>query len=124
VADRLAGKFAATPTGAALLADADAAPALRAALEGMVYQFAHWAHPGLWTGGLSALEEAFDVLGWDDPHPAPEQTCDEPGCDGRVSCGWPSRPGGTSLNGGYRHTCGEHMRAALAAQPAPAEPSR
>jgi hypothetical protein len=84
----------------------------REALEGMVRQFAHWsAGPtgGYWTGGLSALEDAFEVLGWESPHPAPEMTCDEPGCWEFASCGWPTRPGGTGQNGGYRRTCGDHM---------------
>jgi len=41
--------------------------------------------------------------------------CDEPGCTDEATCGWPTRPGGTGPNGGYRRTCGDHMRAALAA---------
>ena len=36
--------------------------------------------------------------------------CDEPGCEDEATCGWPSRPGGTGPNGGYRRTCGPHMR--------------
>lgn len=97
----------------ALIAEASTPDArLREALEDMCHQFAYWGNPGLSTGGLSTLEDAFDVLGWDDPHPCPRQTCDEPGCAGRVTCGWPTRLGGTSVNGGYRRTCGPHMRAA------------
>ncbi len=42
------------------------------ALEDMVEQFAYsgtdHGKPCLSTGGLSALEHAFGVLGWDDPH--------------------------------------------------------
>ena len=34
--------------------------------------------------------------------------CDEPGCEREATCGWPSRPGGTGPNGGYRRTCGPH----------------
>lgn len=37
--------------------------------------------------------------------------CDEPGCDQEATCGWPTTPGGTVPNGGYRRTCGDHMRA-------------
>ena len=37
--------------------------------------------------------------------------CDEPGCEREATCGWPSRPGGTGPNGGYRRTCGPHMEA-------------
>lgn len=79
---------------------------LRDALEDMCVQFAYWSegpNPGLWSGGLSALEGAFEALGWSDPHPCPEQTCDEPGCNKQVSTGWPS-------DDGYRHTCGKHYR--------------
>ena len=83
----------------------------RDALESMVRQFAHWSDTagGYWTGGLSALEEAFDVLGWSDPMPAPEARCDEPGCMRQISCGTPT-PVGTygAASTGYRRTCGEH----------------
>lgn len=83
---------------------------LRDALEGMARQFGYWSDTagGLWTGGLSALEHAFDVLGWDDPQPMPDMRCDEPGCLYRADMGWPTRPGGTSVNGGYRRTCHTH----------------
>lgn len=30
--------------------------------------------------------------------------CDEPGCTREVTCGWPTK------SGGYRNTCGDHMR--------------
>jgi len=86
------------------LRDAEAGR-LRDALEGMVQQFAYWSSAkdknGLWTGGLSALEQAFDVLGWDDPHPCPEQTCDEPGCTKQATEGVPTSKG-------YRRTCLKH----------------
>ena len=76
---------------------------VREALEGMVRQFAYWStgKGGYMTGGLSALEYAFDVLGWDDPHPAPEARCDEPGCMSRVEMGTPTPTG-------YRSTCSTH----------------
>lgn len=77
---------------------------LTAALEDMCCQFAYWSEKdggGLWTGGLSALEGAFGVLGWDEPHPVPGMRCDEPGCKKQRVCGWPSPKG-------YRNTCGEH----------------
>ena len=48
---------------------------LRACLEGMVWQFGHVIEENgeRWIGtmGLSDLEWAFEVLGWDDPHPFP-----------------------------------------------------
>ena len=76
-----------------------------AALADMVRQFASWSNKagGYTTGGLSALEDAFEVLGWGDPHPAPAAACDEPGCQRQADCGWPSPAG-------YRHTCGEHWQ--------------
>jgi len=74
------------------------------ALEDMVTQFAYWSEKsgGYWTGGLSALEEAFAILGWDDPHPAPGARCDEPGCMEQANCGTPTAKG-------YRHTCSKHV---------------
>ena len=78
---------------------------LREALEDMVYQHVYWADSkkgsGLWTGGLSANEAAFEALGWGDPHPAPDIECDEPGCRKRGTCGAPTEDG-------YRRTCGDH----------------
>lgn len=76
----------------------------RRVLRNVVYQFAYWSdkgNGGLCTGGLSALEEAFEALGWDDPHPAAELACDDDGCVRRANCG-------TRTLGGYRWTCGEH----------------
>jgi hypothetical protein len=74
----------------------------------MCRQFAYWSDRdgGYWTGGLSALEEAFEVLGWDDPMPAPQARCDEPGCMEQSSCGTPTMTG-------YRRTCGPHMPSGL-----------
>ena len=78
------------------------AKVLREALEDMCQQFAYPdLGPSLTTGGLSALETAFAVLGWDDPHPVPERGCDEPGCTRMATCGTPSE-------GGYRRTCFWH----------------
>jgi hypothetical protein len=76
---------------------------LKAALEEMVRKFAYWSNRagGYTTGGLSALESAFDALGWDDPHPAPEARCDEPGCMEQASVGTPTPTG-------YRRTCHKH----------------
>ena len=78
---------------------------LTAALEDMCYQFGGWnpKKGGLMTNGLSALEYAFEVLGWDEPHPVPSMQCDEPRCKKQRTCGWPSPKG-------YRNTCGEHAR--------------
>lgn len=54
-------------------------------LEDMLGQFAYHVtkdgKPCFTTGGLSALEFAFDVMGWDDPHYVDESnTCDVEGC--------------------------------------------
>ena len=74
----------------------------RDALEDMCQQFAYpGIGPSLITGGLSALEDAFAVLGWDDPHPVPERGCDEPGCTRIATCGTPTPEG-------YRTSCSEH----------------
>lgn len=59
---------------------------IRDALESMVWQFAYRraenGFPVLATGGLSALEEAFAALGWeDDAHVVDEEcACDVGGC--------------------------------------------
>ena len=76
---------------------------LIAALEDVCYQFGGWndTKGGLTTSSLSALEFAFEVLGWDEPHPVPPMQCDEPGCKKQSVCGWPSPKG-------YRRTCSEH----------------
>lgn len=58
----------------------------REALESMVWQFGYrgikGGKPNIHTGGLSALEEAFSALNWDDPHFIPEEgaTCEVIGC--------------------------------------------
>lgn len=77
--------------------------ALEAALENMVRQFAVWSDlaGGYVTGGLSALEEAFDALGWEDPHPAPEARCQAPRCTRQATCGTPVE------GGKYLRLCGE-----------------
>jgi hypothetical protein len=80
--------------------------ALEDALADMVLQFAYdndGTPPTIHTGGLSALEGAFAALGWPDPKPVPERQCDEPGCPGVATCGWPS-------DTAYRRTCGAHWR--------------
>ena len=57
------------------------------ALEEMVWQFGYRGtkkgQPIIWTGGLSALEGAFEALGWDDPHFLPiaeGYCCEVEGC--------------------------------------------
>lgn len=80
---------------------------LRATIEGLARQFAYPTTtngvPVLSTGGMSNLEEAFTVLGWDDPHPCPEYACEYPGCNEWGDCGTPTADG-------YKRCCGEHFR--------------
>jgi hypothetical protein len=88
------------------------------AIEGMCFQFGgHTSKDGeaaICTMGLSDLEGAFDLLGWDEPHQTPEVTCDEPGCDHWSTCG-------TATSDGYRHTCYKHSPHASAMETRRAE---
>ena len=54
------------------------------------------------TGGLSTLEWAFRILGWNDPHPVPECECEVPGCHEYANCG-------TQTKDGYKRVCGKHF---------------
>ena len=54
------------------------------------------------TGGLSTLERAFDILGWNDPHPVSECECEFPGCHEHATCGTPTKDG-------YKRVCGKHF---------------
>ena len=75
---------------------------LEECLKSVAYQYGVIVHGQLSSGFLSAMEEVFEQLGWDDPCPAPDHMiCDEPGCLKAVSSGWPS-------DKGYRHTCSDH----------------
>ena len=56
----------------------------------------------LWAGGLSTLEWAFRILGWNDPHPVPECECEVPGCHEHATCG-------TQTKDGYKRVCGKHF---------------
>ena len=82
---------------------------VRSALESMVQQFGHRGvtngKPIIWTGGLSALEEAFDALGWDDPRYLPEEgnTCEIEGCVEPFTSGW-------VWEGLYLQLCSGHSR--------------
>ncbi len=78
---------------------------LKETLEDMCYQFASWSDSkgGHCTGGLSALEDAFEILGWTDPHPAPKSCCQEKGCKKQATCGTPTADG-------YKRLCIEHFK--------------
>ena len=90
----------------------------REALESMVFQFGHRGtkngKPTLYTGGLSALEEAFEVLGWTDPHYLPEEgyTCEIEGCIEPNSCG-------VTWGGYYLQLCSKHYRDSTRCFPCP-----
>jgi len=81
---------------------------LEEALKDMVLQFGYQYDglkrrpPSLGTGGLSALESAFDLLGWNDPYPMPEASCDIVGCQKWTQAGVPFP------NGDYLRLCSEH----------------
>jgi hypothetical protein len=78
---------------------------LEGAVESLLYQFAFRCDgdpPILWTGGLSALEEGFDALGWNDPKSVAELKCDEPGCVRVATCGWNDHER-------RRSTCSDHL---------------
>lgn len=90
----------------------------REALEDMVWQFAYRGVKGrrlaLGTGGLSALERAFDALGWDDPHyvVAKGQVCEVQGC-----LSWLTQ--GRIWGEVYVSLCSEHGMNAHSGQAAP-----
>ncbi len=92
--------FAPLPPDAVPVAD------LKEFAEDVAYQFGYKIgyngrlHIG--TGGLSTLEWAFDILGWDDPHPYPEGECEWEGCREYASCGTPTAEG-------YKRVCGKHL---------------
>lgn len=77
---------------------------LRDCVEELARQFGGWhsGKGGYTTNGLSALEFAFEVLGWDDPHIDKKSRCDEPGCKKQINCGW------NDSKGKRRRTCSQH----------------
>jgi hypothetical protein len=83
---------------------------LHAALLGVVWQFGYrTVYRGkrtIGTGGLSALEGAFEVLGWSDPHEVDEDGCDWPGCEEWATSGTP-----VPATGDYKRVCGAHFSA-------------
>jgi len=96
------------------------------ALEDMVWQFAYKANgdekkpASLFTGGLSALEHAFDVLGYSDPHPAPDGECVVMNCHKWATCGTPKG----AKNGQYLSCCGDHYATASLGETFDIKPER
>ena len=93
----------------------------REALEDMVWQFAYHGtknkKPMLHSGGLSALELAFDTLEWNDPHILEDSdgvSCDVENCYEPISgsgCSWRET--------GYWCCCLEHNKLARQNEPCP-----
>ena len=73
----------------------------------VAYQFGYYCHNKgrlhITHGGLSTLEQAFDFLGWENPHPVPECECEIDGCHEHATCGAPTADG-------YKRMCGKHCR--------------
>ena len=90
------------------------------ALEDMVFQFGYRGvrngKPMIWTGGLSALESAFEALGWDEPHYLPEEgyTCEIVGCMEADTSG--THWGNSKL---YLRLCPKHYRESYSGKPLP-----
>ena len=80
---------------------------MREFTEDVVYQFGYYCQDGgrlhITHGGLSTLEWAFDILGWENPHPVPECECEIEGCHEHATCG-------TNTADGYKRVCGKHFR--------------
>lgn len=97
---------------------ADVAPVsdLKEFAEDVLYQFGYKINCNgglhITAGGLSTLEWAFSILGWEDPYPFPEGECEWDGCHEYATCGTPTQDG-------YKRVCGkhyEHIRASEEAE--------
>jgi hypothetical protein len=96
------------------------------ALKSMVWQFGYRTVRGnksaITTGGLSALEEAFEVLGWADPKYIKDTDgciCDVKGC-----ADWVVAQGGMWAETGYWMLCSDHSNAYRKGKPQPAMKAR
>ena len=82
--------------------------AYREFAEDVIRQFGYHGsvngRPAYTAGGLSTLEDAFRIVGWDDPRPAPECECQEEGCHE-----WAN--GGRPTPDGYKWLCSRHYLA-------------
>ena len=85
---------------------ADAKADIKEFAEDVAHQFGYYCQNGerlhITHGGLSTLEEAFDILGWKNPHPVPECECEVDGCHEHATCGTPTKDG-------YKRVCGKHF---------------
>lgn len=91
------------------------------ALQDMVWQFAYRGTKNnksiMLTGGLSALEGAFEALGWDDPKYFDDM--DGVICDVEDCPGWVQAQGGMWADTGYWCLCGLHSKAYRDGEPQP-----
>lgn len=73
----------------------------------VAYQFGYYCQCDgrlhLTHRGLSVLERAFEILGWDNPHPVPKCECEFDACHEYATCGTPTKDG-------YKWVCGKHSR--------------
>ncbi len=80
---------------------------MKAFAKDVVYQFGYYCQSNgrlcITHGGLSTLEWAFDILGWENPHPVPECECEVDGCHEHATCGAPTKDG-------YKRMCGKHYQ--------------
>lgn len=90
---------------------------LKDALEDMVGQYAHHTvvngRRAYTTGGMSALEHAFEALGWDEPHYTDDGECEIDGCNEWATCvaGYPrslARPTREQSKIGFGFLCSAH----------------
>lgn len=79
---------------------------MREFAEDVACQFGYYCQSGgrlhITHGGLSTLEWAFAILGWENPHPVPEFECQIEGCHEHATCGTPTADG-------YKRLCGKHF---------------
>ena len=79
---------------------------MREFAQDVAYQFGCYCESDetlcLYHMGLSTLEWAFDILGWEDLHPVPECECEIDGCHRHATCGTPTKDG-------YKRVCGKHF---------------
>jgi hypothetical protein len=77
---------------------------LKEAVTDLVSMFAYRLDdpPRISTGGLSVLEDAFEILGYDDPHLVSERQCQFGGCTKTATSGTPTK-------NGYMRVCLKHF---------------
>ena len=96
---------------------------VKVALESMVWQFSYRGTKNgksiLYTGGLSALEEAFSALGWSDPKYFNEDEIANCICDVKGCAGWVAAQGGMWSETGYWCLCTEHCEDYRLGKPQP-----